>query len=647
MLLSCRKISKAFGENEILREVSFGIEEHEKTAIVGINGAGKSTLLRIIVGELGADRGDVIFPGDRSLGYLAQQKMLDESHSIYEELRETKKYVFDLEEQILEAERQISFHSGNGDPEHSADELLERYHRLMTVYEQENGYQAESEITGVLKGLGFREEEFGKKTGTLSGGQKTRLALGKLLLSSPDLILLDEPTNHLDIHSIRWLETYLQNYKGAVVIVAHDRYFLDKVVTKVIEIERGHAYTFSGNYTDYAKQKQEQRDAQLKAWFRGQQEIRHQEEVITKLRSFNREKSIRRAESREKMLKKMDVPEKPVFEETKMRLQLEPGIASGKDVLQAEHLAKSFGPLELFSDLNFSIQRGERVALIGDNGTGKTTILKIINGLADADGGSLTLGTNVMIGYYDQEHAVLHSDKTLFDEISDTYPYLTNTRIRDVLAAFLFTGDDVFKRICDISGGERGRVSLAKLMLSDANFLILDEPTNHLDIASREILEDAIRAYTGTLLYVSHDRYFINRTATRILDLTGKTLVNYYGNYDYYLEKHDELTARFAASKDPGALSSAKNTPNSASKEKWLESRQLQAQLRKRKALLEKTEERIGELEERDRQIDELLTMESVFRDVEKCTELTKEKAELAQELARLYQEWEELAEDR
>ena len=372
------------------------------------------------------------------------------------------------------------------------------------------------------------------------------MALGKLLLQKPDIIFLDEPTNHLDMNSIAWLEVYLQNYPGAVVIVAHDRYFLNKVVTKIIELDNGHSCVFSGNYSAYAEKRAQMREAQMKAYLNQQQEIKHQEEVITKLRSFNREKSIKRAESRVKMLDKIERLEKPSEVASEMKIRLEPRITSGNDVLKVEGLAKSFGSLSLFSDLNFEIKRGEKVAIIGDNGTGKTTLLKILNGVCEPDAGSFSLGSKVHIGYYDQEHHVLHMEKTLFEEISDAYPALTNTQIRNVLASFLFTGDDVFKRISDLSGGERGRVSLAKLMLSEANFLILDEPTNHLDITSKEILENALNQYTGTVLYVSHDRYFINKTASRILELTGNTLVNYIGNYDYYLTKKEELTRIYA-----------------------------------------------------------------------------------------------------
>lgn len=624
--------------NEIIKNASFHVEDHEKAAIVGINGAGKSTLLKIIVGELAADSGEVIISRGKTLGYLAQQKMLVGHRSIYEELMDAKKEVLDMEEKLRTMEKEMKSLSGT-----ALDALMEQYHKTSNAFEQQNGYACRSEITGVLKGLGFREEEFSKQVDTLSGGQKTRVALGKLLLSSPDIILLDEPTNHLDMNSIAWLEGYLMNYKGTVIIVSHDRYFLNRVVTKVIEIDQGHVMSFSGNYSAYAEKKKQLRENQLKAYFNQQQEIKHQEEVIAKLRSFNREKSIKRAESREKLLDKMEVIEKPTGVNTEFRLTLEPRITSGNDVLTVEGLTKAYHEL-LFSDLNFQIQRGEKVAIIGDNGTGKTTILKIINDLVEPDDGDIILGTKVHIGYYDQEHQVLHKEKTLFEELSDTYPNLTNTEIRSHLAAFLFTGDDVFKRIKDLSGGEQGRVSLAKLMLSKANFLILDEPTNHLDIVSKEILEEALNRYTGTVLYVSHDRYFINQTASRILDLKNKTLVNYIGNYDYYLEKNEELT-RIYAPEQSASVSAALSTAATSSKEDWARKKEEQAKERKRQNDLKKTEAQIQKLEEQDAEIDSLLGQEEIFTDMEKCTQLTTRKAQIAAKLEELYELWGELAE--
>ena len=635
MILACQNITKSFGTNEILKNASFHIEEREKTAIVGINGAGKSTLLKIIMRQISADSGEVMIAKGKTIGYLAQHEAVSSGNTIYQELLEVKRDLIKLEENIRQMEHEMKSLQGD-----ALTLLLESYNRMSTEFERRDGYSYRSELAGVLKGLGFDEEDFGKKVETLSGGQKTRVALGKLLLSKPDIILLDEPTNHLDMNSIAWLETYLLNYPGAVIIVAHDRYFLNRVVTKVVEIDNGHVTTFLGNYSAYAEKKKQLRDTALKAWMNQQQEIRRQQEVIAKLKSFNREKSIKRAESREKMLNKIEVLEKPAEVNDEIRIRLEPRIISGNDVLTVEGLSKSFGSNHLFSDLNFEIKRGERVAIIGNNGTGKTTLLKIINSVLPADAGSFTLGSKVNIGYYDQEHHVLHMEKTLFDEISDAYPTLTNTQIRNVLASFLFTGDDVFKRISDLSGGEGGRVSLAKLMLSEANFIILDEPTNHLDITSKEILENALNRYTGTILYVSHDRYFINQTATRILELTGNTLVNYIGNYDYYLEKKEELTQIYAPQ-------TAETTQEKTSEAKlsWQQKKEEQAKLRKKQNDLKKTEERIHELETRDSEIDELLTHEEIFTDVAKCLALGNEKDAVLKELDSLYELWETLAE--
>lgn len=634
MILSCQNINKAFGTNEVLKNVNFHLEEREKAALIGPNGAGKSTLLKIIMQEMSADSGEIIISRGKTIGYLAQHQELISGRTIYEELLEVKQYILDMEEKIRIMEQNMKTVTGR-----ELDELLASYSRLTHQFELENGYSCKSEIVGVLKGLGFTEDEFSKKVDTLSGGQKTRVALGKLLLSNPDIILLDEPTNHLDMDSIAWLENYLLNYKGAVFIVSHDRYFLDKVVTKVVEIDHGNVRMFQGNYSAYAQKKAQIRDAEYKAWLNQQQEIKHQEEVIAKLKSFNREKSIRRAESREKMLDKIEVLDKPVEDTMEMKLTLTPRIISGNDVLTVTDLSKSFPQQQLFSHIDFSIQRGERVAVIGANGTGKTTILKILNGLIPADEGTVELGSKVLIGYYDQEHHVLNMDKTIFEEISDDYPYLTNTEIRNVLAAFLFTGDDVFKPIHTLSGGERGRVSLAKLMLSEANFLILDEPTNHLDIVSKEILEQALNRYTGTVLYVSHDRYFINQTATRILDLTNQAMINYIGNYDYYLEKKDELTQIYA----PETVVAAEES-SSTSKLDWKQQKEEQARQRKRENELKKTEQDIEKLENRDKEIDEEMAQPEIAVNVAECIRLSKEKAEIAEKLEVLYEKWEELA---
>lgn len=636
MILSCQNLSKAFNEKPILKDVSFHIEEHDKAAIVGINGVGKTTLLRIIVGELPADSGIVTLKKEASFGYLAQNQNVNSENTIYEELLSVKAPVIAMEKQLREMEEKM--HTVNGS---ELDSLMENYARLNHQFELENGYAYQSEIGGVLKGLGFAEEDFGKQISTLSGGQKTRVALSKLLLKKPELIILDEPTNHLDLNAIAWLENYLLNYKGAVLTVSHDRYFLDRFAGKIIEIDQTKATTFLGNYTAYAAKKKILRTAARNAYLNQQQEIRHQEAVIEKLKSFNREKSIKRAESREKMLNKIEVLEKPTEARADIHMTLTPRCQSGNDVLHIEHLAKSFDDLSLFQDISMDIKRGEHVAIIGDNGTGKTTILKIINDLVPADSGTITLGTNVHIGYYDQEHHVLHPDKTLFDEISDEYPSLTGTQIRNTLAAFLFTGDDVFKLIRDLSGGERGRVSLAKLMLSESNFLILDEPTNHLDIASKEILEDAVNAYEGTVLYVSHDRYFINRTASRILELSGGQLTGFLGNYDYYLEKktgdlpNGDLAVKNTVSKAPA--------PPSEGMQDWKAQKEQQAKQRKKENDIRKCEEEIAKLEEKDKQLDNEMALPENATNVAKLQELTKEKESISAKLEELYEKWETL----
>lgn len=632
MILSCNNISKSFGTDVIIKSCSFNIEDHEKAAIVGINGAGKSTLLKIITGIEPADTGLVTLAKDKTLGYLSQQQNLNSDNTIYDELLSVKQYILDMEAQLRSIENQMK----------SADDtaletLMKKYSDLNHEFELNNGYAYKSEITGVLKGLGFAEEDFTLNVNTLSGGQKTRVALGRLLLSKPDIILLDEPTNHLDMESISWLENYLLNYSGAVLIVAHDRYFLDKIVSKIIELDNGNATVFSGNYTDYASKKAILRNMQLKEYLNQQREIKHQEEVITKLKQFKREKSIKRAESREKMLNKMEFVDKPEILNDKMDIKLEPNVISGNDVLTVDNLTKGFDGTVLFDNICFQIKRGERVALIGSNGTGKTTILKLINGIIPADSGSIYLGAKVNIGYYDQEHHVLDPDKTIFDEIRDAYPDLNNTQIRNTLAAFLFTNEDVFKYIKDLSGGERGRVSLAKLMLSNANFLILDEPTNHLDITSKEILENALNSYTGTVLFVSHDRYFINSTATRIIELANKTVVNYIGNYDYYLEKKDILGAK------PITNNTSKSSSSAISKLNWQEEKVKQAQQKKIKNEIKRTEERMALIEAEIEELDNMYADPAISSDTAKLMEIHTRKEALSKELDELYDKWGEL----
>lgn len=639
MILACHNISKAFGERMIVNSGSFHIEDREKAALIGLNGAGKSTILKMIMKELDPDSGDIVLAKGKSIGYLSQHQDLTTHNSVIDELKTARCELIEMERQIRTMELEMTHLEGE-----QLESSLHSYHLLTQRFEQKNGYAFQSELVGVLKGLGFCEEDFSKEVSTLSGGQKTRVALGKLLLTKPDVLLLDEPTNHLDMNSIAWLENYLLNYDGAVLIVSHDRYFLNRVVSKVIEIEQGRLVMFQGNYSQFAEKKKKIREAKIKAYLNQQQEIKHQEAVIEKLRSFNREKSIKRAESREKMLNKIERIENPTETQGELHFSLEPSCVSGNDVLSVENLSKSYGIQTLFQNISFEIKRGEHVAIIGNNGTGKTTLLKILNEVIAADTGCFRLGSKVKIGYYDQEHHVLHMNKTIFDEISDDYPTLTNTQIRNTLAAFLFTGDDVYKLIRDLSGGERGRISLAKLMLSEANFLILDEPTNHLDIASKEILEKALNEYTGTVLYVSHDRYFINQTATRILDLVNQTFVNYIGNYDYYLEKKDELTAVYTTA-NTIATPSCTIPTESETKMDWKAQKEAQAKERKRQNDLKKVEERIGFLEDRDSVIDTQLTNPEIFTNSIKCQELSKEKSNILEELDQLYAIWESLAE--
>lgn len=634
MILSCNHISKSYGVETILDDCSFFINDNEKAAIVGNNGAGKSTIMKIIMGELSADKGTITLGKDKTIGYLAQYQDLSSHNSIYDEVKTVKQDLIDMEARLVEYENQMSHVKGD-----ELSKLMETYTNLEHRFQLQNGYSYKSEIEGVIKGLGFTEEDFNKQVGTLSGGQKTRVALCKLLLEKPDIIMLDEPTNHLDLNSIKWLETYLLNYSGAVLIIAHDRYFLDKIVTKVIEIENHKCHVYDGNYSAFAVKKKELREAQMNLYLKQQSEIKHQEEVIAKLRSYKQEKFYKRAESREKKLDKMEFIEKPMDIQDNMTITLEPDIVSGNDVLSVSDLSKSYSST-LFTDLNFEIKRGEHVALIGDNGTGKTTILKIINDLVDADAGTIKLGTNVHIGYYDQEHHNLSDENTLFEEIADAYPNMTNTKIRNTLAAFMFTGDDVFKRVSDLSGGEKGRLSLAKLMLSEANLIILDEPTNHLDMTSKEILENAVNNYTGTVLYVSHDRYFINQTASRILELTNTKLINYLGNYDYYEEKKEELTATFA----PEIIKEKETKAVSANKQDYLERKAEAARIRKLKNDISKIEEKIKKYEDRLNELDELIADETVATNSAKLNEISQEQNEISEKLDDLMQEWEVLS---
>lgn len=636
MILSCNHISKAYGTETILDDCSFHVEDHEKTAIVGVNGAGKSTLLKIIMGEISADSGDVVTGKDKTIGYLAQHQDISSDSTIYDELLKVKQPLVEMEERLRKMESDMNHLSGE-----ELDRLMDNYTRLSHDFDLKGGYTYKSEITGVINGLGFEDNDFCKPVSKLSGGQKTRVALGSLLLSKPDVILLDEPTNHLDLNSIKWLETFLINYSGAVIIVSHDRYFIDRIVTKIVEIENNHTSVYLGNYTDYAQKKQMLREAAINLYMKQQKEIKHQEEVIAKLRSFKQEKFYKRAQSREKVLSNMERIDNPDTTLSSMSLTLEPVCQSGNDVLFVDNLTKSYGDLHLFSNISFDIKRGERVAIIGNNGTGKTTILKILNEIEEADAGNFTLGTNVFIGYYDQEHHNLNDENTLFEEVTDAYPDLTTTRIRNVLAAFMFTGDDVFKKVKDLSGGEKGRLSLAKLMLSEANFIILDEPTNHLDMVSKEILENALNKYNGTILYVSHDRYFINTTATRIIELTNKKIVNYIGNYDYYEEKKEELTKIYA----PEINTTSTQAPaKSSNKEDYLSRKEEQARIRKVENAIKRAEARIAQLEKELEDLDTKLANPEIASNSAELNNIIAKQNTINEELEPLYESWEELS---
>ena len=664
MILAVQNISKAYGINQILSDVSFHIEEKEKLAIVGINGSGKTTLLKIIMGEETADNGQIVIAKDTTIGYLSQHQDISFDNTIYAEMLETKRYLIDMEEKIRSLENDMKHATGE-----ELEKIMNTYNKLSTQYDHENGYAYKSEVTGVLKGLGFNEADYQRHINSLSGGQRMRVALGKLLLTKPDIIILDEPTNHLDMVSIAWLENFLSSYPGSVIIVSHDRYFIDKIATKIVEIDNTKAIIYHGNYTYYSGKRAEIRASQMKAYLNQQQEIKHQEAVIDKLKQFNREKSIKRAESREKMLDKIERLEKPTEVNAEMKLSLTPSVESGNDVLTIKELTKSFGDNKLFTDLNIEVKRGEHVCLIGANGTGKTTILKIINRLVTKDSGQVILGSRVKIGYYDQEHQVLSLHKTIFEEISDAYPDLNNTRIRNVLAAFLFTGDDVFKKIGDLSGGERGRVSLAKLMLSPANFLILDEPTNHLDIHSKEILEEAIRNYTGTVLCVSHDRYFINKISTRIVELKNKKIYSFIGNYDYY-ESHKDIiyeaeaknTSTKSDSINAGVFSpisddatpiseieissAAGNNTTMSNKEAYLKNKEALAKARKRENDLKKIEKEIADLEDKISQIDDEINAPENATNSKKLSDLSIERDVLDTKLVESYEKYYMLEEE-
>jgi len=674
MILQVENLSKTYDGKSVLKNVTFHIEANDKLAITGINGSGKTTLLRLITGEEQPDTGSVIIPKDIRVGYLPQNPDIHSDRTVYEEIISVKAALSSIEEELRSLEQKMKLHAEN---KFALEEVFSRYTKLSEEFESGGGYAIRSNVVGILKGLGFSEEEFEKKVSVLSGGQKTRLLLGRLLLETPDILILDEPTNHLDIASVTWLESYLKNLRSTVILVSHDRYFLDHIVGKIFDIEHGIGRLYTGNYTAFSEKKAMLRKDLMKAWLNNQAEIKHQQEVIEKLRSFNREKSIKRAESRQKMLDKIDRVEKPFDEDDAMRLHFTPLRASGNDVLYAENLSKSYNGKRLFSKVTLDIKRGEKVCVIGPNGTGKTTLLKIINSVAvdrgitfqegsliaerraDPDTGEITFGTRVEVAYYDQEHQVLEPSNTVFDEISDAYPYMNNTQIRNLLASFLFTGDDVFKTVRDLSGGEKGRLSLAKLMLSRANFLLLDEPTNHLDITSKEILEEAIRNYEGTVLCVSHDRYFINRAASRILELDDSSFINYIGNYDYYLEKKadpdfDPLksvsgTKETEVPEKKNSVEQIREYISNESARKNLsfeEQKERRTRRQKITSSITKTEEEIRKAEQEQFETNELMSHPEIATNSAKLNELTEKADRLNQRLEELYARWEQFSEE-
>jgi len=634
-LLSCNKISKSFGTDEILCSVSFILEEKEKAALVGVNGAGKTSIFRMLTGEWVPDTGQIVFATGVELGYLPQLQEDDFddtiTHSLYDELDSVFEPIRELETRIRQLETDMAKLSGD-----ALESAMSRYSRLQTEFEEKRGYEYKSRLRGVLKGLSFSESQWQQPLRSLSGGQRTRAALGKLLLTAPNVLLLDEPTNHLDIESIAWLEEYLRDYNGGVLLISHDRYFLDRVTTKTIEIENKKSHVYNGNYSFYAHHKAVNRETALRQYIGQQRDIKRQEDIIAAYRARGSEKNMRRAASREKLLAKVERVEAPESLPDQMRLMLKPKIETGYEVLDVEDLSMAFGQKFLFENVKFSLKKGDRLALIGPNGIGKTTLFKILVGDYKPRSGYIKEGVHLRIGYYDQASQKLTEDKTIFQELADTYPRLTQTEIRNVLAAFLFTEDDVFKLINQLSGGERGRVSLAKIMLGGANFLILDEPTNHLDLFSKEILEGALKEFPGTLLYISHDRYFINSTATRIIELAPNGVTEYLGNYDYYIEKKAGMPSK-------QLTQTLQETATSSQKNDYQAKKEADAKIRKQESKRKRLEKQIAETEDKIALCDEKLAKDEISRDAGAAAAIYEEKTALEDTLLELYGEYEEL----
>ncbi len=633
MIIQFSKVSKSFLVDELLKDVNFIVNEGDKMAIVGYNGAGKTTLARLITGELLADSGEIIIQKNKSIAFLKQNPLIKSDRNLYDEIYNANKEIISLKKEINTVLSEINLSEDKG----SIEILNKRLHLLQEKFDKMDGYKYDSLVKGVINGLGFAKNHMDMPVSKLSGGEKTRLSLAKELIKNPDILILDEPTNHLDIKSLNWLENFLKAYKGTLIVISHDRYFLDTVTNRTLDIDNGRVRVYNMHFSKYIIEKEKIRISQIRQYEANQREIKRQEDVIAKLKSFNREKSIKRAQSREKMLSKMEKVERPHYVDVDMNLKLEPRYESGFNVLDINNISKSFGDLELFKDVSFKIHKGDKVALIGDNGSGKSTFFKILNRKLRADNGSFIYGTKVVSSYFDQEHKLLDESLNLMEEIANTNKDLSGTEIRNILASYLFRGDDVFKRISSLSGGEKSRLTFVKLMLSEANFLMLDEPTNHLDLSSKNILEEGLRGYKGTLFIISHDRYFVNRVCNKILYLNNKKMSLFDGNYANFVEK---------GLMNPENNDKEEVKKESSSKETWLKEKEKQAQIKKRQNRIKKCEENIAKIEEKIEFYDEELAKEEVFTNHVKAHEIAAKKEKLEHELEKLFEEWEKLHEE-
>ncbi len=632
IVLSCNNLNKSFGIDSILENVNFTVNEYDKIGIIGVNGTGKTTLFKIISGIYGYDSGDIYTSKDCEIGYLEQNTNFHSENTIFEEVLEVFKDVIEMEKYLRNLEHKISEESSNANST-TLEKLMNEYSNKLEAFSDMNGYGYKSEAKGVLKGLGFSDEDMDKPISILSGGEKTRVLLGKLLLKKPTLLLLDEPTNHLDSEAIEWLEVFLKQYKGTVILISHDRYFLDQVVNRIFEIHNKKLKTYNGNYSDFIEASAIEKELELKKFEDQQKDIKKQEESIERLKAFGREKHLKRARSKEKALAKVDVLDKPEAYRKKARIEFNPSVTSGNDVLQLRNVSMGYGERILFKDLNLDIYRGEKVALIGANGIGKSTLFKIIMNEIVPLSGDIKFGTNVNVSYFHQEQKTLNLDNTIIDEIWEDNKQLTQTTLRSMLGAFLFEGEDVFKKISTLSGGERARVAILKLILSNANLLLLDEPTNHLDIDSKEVLEEALSGYTGTIFTISHDRYFLNTVVDKVLVLDENGITEYLGNYDYYIEKKKQI-------QEMNTIEVIEEKTKTQLKEEKREQREAEKKNRVKRQNIEKE---IEETEAKIEEMDVLLCQEEVYSNPEKSKDVSQQKASLEEKLSALYEEWESL----